>query len=171
MNAALDVCYSGTRACAACLTFRSWADSRPSEVFTATLEIPAEYQAGHFYKRELPCLLAVLRATSRQFDSIVIDGFVYLVPPLTKGLGARLADSLGYQAKVIGVAKSRLRLADRYAEILRGASRRPLYVSSANCRLDEAVDHIRTMHGRHRIPTLIRMTDQTARDAARVESA
>ncbi len=167
MKAALDVFYSGCRAWAACVTFEQWAEARAREVFTVGLEVPAAYEAGQFYKRELPCLLAALESAGQRFDSIIVDGFVSLKPPLTKGLGGRLADSLDYHPVIIGVAKSPLKLADQYVEIRRGSSRRPLYISALGCGAEEAARQILSMHGRYRIPTLLKLADRAARVAAR----
>lgn len=166
MNAILDVCYRGSRAWAACVTFESWPDSKPADILTIDCYVSAEYKAGYFFKRELPCLLAVLEAAGRVFEHIVIDGFVYLAPPLISGLGDKLASALDYHPAVIGVAKSPLKLADRFVALRRGISHRPLYVSSVNCPLRDAAEHIMSMHGSHRIPTLIRMADRAARAAA-----
>jgi len=171
MNAVLDVFYRDRLAWAACVTFDRWVDARPRDVFTISLQVPAEYEPGHFYKRELPCLLAVLENADQRFEHIVIDSFVSLKPPLLKGLGARLAESLDACSAVIGVAKSSLKIADRYVEIRRGNSLRPLYVSSVNCPIKDAVTFILSMHGQHRIPTLIGMADQAARAAAKLGSA
>ncbi|MBN1843541.1 MAG: endonuclease V, partial [Deltaproteobacteria bacterium] len=51
-------------------------------------------------------------------------------------------------------------------EIFRGGSIHPLYVTSAGVDLQKASEKIRTMHGAHRIPTLLKRVDLLAREKA-----
>ncbi len=53
---------------------------------------------------------------------------------------------------------------DRRASILRGGSARPLYVTATE-RVAELADRVRTMHGAHRIPTLLAEVDRLARQS------
>ena len=64
---------------------------------------------------------------------------------------------------VIGVAKSPLRIADRFVPVLRGRSRKPLYVSAVGCSLERTARAVASMHGPHRIPTLLKTADRLAR--------
>ncbi len=120
MKAALDVHYGRKGATAACVVFENWADAAPVEVHRTTVANPAGYRAGRFYERELPCLLAVLRTAGREFESIVIDGYVHLKPGAGKGLGQHLREALSYPVVVIGVAKNPLKVADRFVPVVRG---------------------------------------------------
>ncbi len=164
MNAILDVFYGNDTAVVACVQFRDWSDSQPSAVDLTQVEIGAEYVPGQFYLRELPCLLHALEAVAVRFEVIVIDGYVHLKPPLRKGLGAHLAESLAYPATVIGVAKSPLKVADHFMPVLRGRSRRPLFVSAIHLPTERAAALVRSMSGPFRIPTLIKMADRWCRE-------
>lgn len=163
MKAAVDVHYGREGATAACVVFESWEDTAPIEVHRATIADPAEYQPGRFYERELPCLLAVLRVAGREFESIVIDGYVHLRPGAGKGLGQHLREALPYPAAVIGVAKNFLKVADRFVPVLRGRSYKPLFVSAVGCPLAEARKTLLIMPGPYRIPTLLKLADTLAR--------
>jgi len=165
MKAALDVHYGREGATAACVTFETWGDAAPVEVHRTTVADVAGYRPGRFYERELPCLLAVLRAAGREFEAIVIDGYVHLKPGAGKGLGQHLREALPYPAAVIGVAKNPLKVADRFVPVARGRSAKPLYVSAAGCPPDAARKAVLAMHGPYRIPTLLRLADQFARGA------
>ncbi len=165
MNAVLDVHYSDDKAVVSCVTFSRWTDSQPVEAIKSILETPSDYVPGRFFKRELPCLLHVLGEMALRFDTIVIDGYVHLKPPQQKGLGAHLADSLPYRVPIVGVAKNPFRLAEQYAPVCRGASKKPLYVSAIHMPLDKAAGLVRSMHGNHRIPTLIKEADRLCREA------
>jgi deoxyribonuclease V len=48
-------------------------------------------------------------------------------------------------------------------EVLRGASKAPLYVSAVGIAADDAATAVRAMHGPHRIPTLLARVDAIAR--------
>lgn len=159
MKAALDVHYKGGTAVAVCVSFQDWQDSEPEEMYCMSLSGVKGYQAGRFYLRELPCLLAVLHETGREFESVLIDGFVHLQSELGKGLGVRLYESLPYTAAVIGIAKNPLKVADRYVPVYRGRSKKPLLISAIGWSLESAARAIKNMHGPYRIPTLIKLAD------------
>ena len=163
MKAALDVHYRGERAVAACVSFRDWHDGEATRLVRVEVPIGGRYRAGRFYERELPCLLAVLERADHEFEAIVIDGYVHLKPKVGKGLGVHLAEALPYSPIIIGVAKSPLRVADRFVPILRGRSAKPLFVSASGCPLADAARWVRQMHGPHRIPTMLRLADRCAR--------
>lgn len=163
MKAALDVHYGCSGATAACVIFKSWKDCSPVEIHRAFIANAAGYKPGRFFERELPCLLSVLDTANRKFESIVIDGYVHLQPGMGKGLGLHLWEALPYKTKILGVAKNPLKVADRFARILRGRSRKPLFISAVGCSLAEAKRAILSMHGSYRIPTLLRIVDQYSR--------
>jgi deoxyribonuclease V len=120
------------------------------------------YQSGQFYRRELPCILAVLKSLSELPQAIIIDGYVWLGEQ-QPGLGAYLYEALERRAAVIGVAKTRFLQAEPVELVLRGRSRSPLYVTAAGMDVAEAARHIRAMHGPYRIPTLLKRVDQLSR--------
>jgi deoxyribonuclease V len=76
---------------------------------------------------------------------------------------AHLARSIPHRASVVGVAKNPFRKAERFVEVYRGHSQRPLYVSAVNMPLQVAARCVEAMHGPHRLPTLIREADRLCR--------
>lgn len=163
MKAALDVYYEGSMAVASCVAFMDWADSEPADVASVIVPGILQYRPGRFYEREMPCLKAVLKHVGVEFDTIIVDGYVNLKNETGKGLGAHLFDTLSYSPAVVGVAKNPLDIADRFVQINRGCSRRPLFVSALGCRPEQAAVWIKYMHGPYRIPTLLRLADQVGR--------
>lgn len=163
MKAVLDVHYGSGEAAAACGIFEDWPDGVLAGLYRESMPISAPYRAGRFYARELPALLSVLIKADLDFDTVVIDGYVHLRPDAGRGLGIRLHEALAYAPVVVGVAKNPLKIADRFLPILRGRSRRPLYVSSIGCPLEDAARSILDMHGPFRIPTLMKTVDGHAR--------
>ncbi len=163
MIVALDVDYREHESVVACVGFRAWNDPRPAlERVVRVPGAPAPYVPGQFYLRELPVLLAGLRALEDEPDVIVVDGYVRLTR--TKpGLGAHLHDALFGKVVVVGIAKTEFRGAPA-AEVLRGASKNPLFVTAAGIALEEAATAVRSMHGGHRIPTLVARADRLCRE-------
>jgi deoxyribonuclease V len=91
----------------------------------------------------------------------VVDGYVDLDPGGRPGLGARAHEALAIP--VIGVAKSAFRTATHAIPVLRGASKRPLFVTSAGIPRADAAELVRLMAGRFRVPDALRRADQLAR--------
>ncbi len=165
MIASVDVHYLEKGARVACVLFQAWSDDKPAyEVVTEVGEVKP-YVSGQFFRRELPCLLAVLRALDEPPRVIIIDGYVWLGDERRPGLGAYLYEALGRQAPVIGVAKTEFHGARLAHPIVRGGSISPLYVSAAGMDLSDAAHYIHAMHGKFRIPTLLRRADQLSRGA------
>lgn len=136
---------------------------------TALVDQVAEYQPGRFYERELPALERVLSSTAR-LDLLIVDGYVDLDPDGRPGLGAHVAGA-GHAPIVLGIAKTRFRTATHAAEVLRGQSTRPLYVTASGMALDTAADLVREMAGDARLPDALRRVDQLARGSVPNEPA
>ena len=140
--------------------FASWDSAQLAAEYVAEVEDVAEYIPGQFYLRELPCLRAVLAIVAEPVDVIVVDGHVWLGSE--PGLGHHLWADLGGEVPVIGVAKRRFHTGGA-AEVCRGGSTRPLYVSAVGVPLEEAVEKVRGMHGEFRLPTLLKRVDDITR--------
>lgn len=134
-----------------------------TEERTVLVEQVAEYRPGRFYERELPALQQVLSGVA-PVDLLIVDGYVDLDPTGRPGLGAHVADA-GLASVVLGVAKTRFRAATHAAEVLRGQSARPLYVTASGMALDAAADLVREMAGDARLPDALRRVDRLARGA------
>lgn len=159
MLLAIDVHYENGFASVAGVCFQRWEDDKALDVLKCRIETPSVYLPGEFYRRELPCLTALIQRFDLSPDTVVIDGFVYLDGYRRPGLGKYLYDSLQGSVSVIGIAKSRFKdIGDEFA-VFRGASTRPLYVTSAGVPVEDAKKCIEAMHGRHRIPTLLKLAD------------
>lgn len=163
MIACIDVGYGDTNAIAAAVTIGDWADATPLATYSVAITKVEEYVPGEFYKRELPCIQAVLAQLPAVPDVIVIDGYVWLDEHGKQGLGARLYDALDGQIPVVGVAKTSFATATNAVEVHRGGSSRPLFITAVGYEIGEAVDAILGMHGNHRIPTMLTLVDQLSK--------
>jgi deoxyribonuclease V len=168
MIACVDVDYRDAGAVAACVCFEHWDDGTP--VLESAIEIRGvePYEPGQFYRRELPCILTVLQTLPNLPQIAIIDGYVWLGEQ-RHGLGARLYEALDKRVVVIGVAKTRFVGAEPVVLVTRGGSRIPLFVTAAGMDVAEAASHIRTMHGKHRIPTMLKRADQLSRGYLRLD--
>lgn len=167
MNLALDVHYhTEGSATVAGILFENWESDQVAGSLLKSIPRAAEYEPGQFYKRELPCLLALISDISQKLETIVIDGFVTLGADQRPGLGAYLYQALECQTPVIGVAKSRFNQTPTETQILRGSSQNPLFVTALGIPLAEAQRRIQSMHGEYRLPTLLRQVDQLCRSTA-----
>jgi deoxyribonuclease V len=162
MFAALDVYYRGRIAQAAAVVFAAWAAAEPLALYKHQVAIEADYVPGRFFLRELKPLEAVLDRVREALTCIIVDGYVTFGPS-RPALGRFLFDRLGGRIAVIGVAKNKYGPAEGEIEIVRGRSRRPLYITAAGMSKQAAADAIAGMHGAHRIPTLLKAADRLSK--------
>ncbi|MGL5829606.1 MAG: endonuclease V [Angustibacter sp.] len=147
-RAALVVCQD--------LTFSAVTDERVVDIART-----APYEPGALYKRELPCIQALL-ALGPRLELLVIDGYATLNPKGRPELGAHAARAIG--VPVIGIAKTLFRPATHAVEVIRGAAARPLYVTTAGeLTAADAAKIVAEMAGPHRIPTALARVDNLSR--------
>jgi deoxyribonuclease V len=163
MKLAVAVHYDGDGAWAAAVAFDEWDAPEASRTFTshvAHVDKPARKEPD---LRELSCLVQLLREHALEPDVIVIDGPVHLDAAETPGLGRALFDALGGRTAIIGVSTSSVPGMPAQFEVFREEETRPLIVTCVGIDLGAAKVRIRTMHGRRRIPTLLKLVSRIAR--------
>jgi deoxyribonuclease V len=166
--AVLDAAYANDASVAACVTASGWEAAKALGEFTHRSGPAAEYEPGEFYRRELPLLKSVLAMLPATPQAIVIDGYVWLGVEGRKGLGAHLFEALGGATAIVGIAKTQFQGASYWAaQVKRGSSDSPLYVTAAGLAVEDAVAAVKRMDGAHRIPTLVAQADAVARAALR----
>jgi deoxyribonuclease V len=164
----LDVAYAAEGAGVACVLAESWTAPAPvAELSKHVACNSAKYEPGRFYRRELPLLRILIDGLDFLPSVFVVDGYVWLEAKNKPGLGAHLYESIGRAVPVVGVAKTPFRDDTWSAQVLRGKSRHPLFVTSAGLDQRRAAEFVLGMHGKHRIPTLLQRADHLARAAAR----
>lgn len=164
MKACVDVQYGERSARAACVLFREWGDAKSSRDLVQVVSDPAPYEPGALYKRELPCLMAVLAPVLADLEVVLVDAYVWLDADGRKGLGAHLHDEIGLP--VIGVAKTAFKGSGFAIPVTRGSSTKPLYVTAVGIDAQVAAQKVRELHGVNRLPTLVLRADQLARGHA-----
>jgi deoxyribonuclease V len=129
------------------------------------LEGVAPYEPGALYKRELPGILELLKSIELYFlNAILIDGYVFLDDEGKPGLGAYLYEAIGGAVPIIGVAKTHFATVHhRKREVRRGNSIRPLFITAIGIEPDSAAALVGSMHGAHRLPTILKLLDRLTR--------
>lgn len=161
MILAFDTHYLENQAKTVCIAFLQWTDEQPAQVYTEITPVAEAYEPGQFYKRELPCILSLIRQIDlSNVTAIVVDGYVVLDDAGKPGLGGHLYEALDRKIPVVGVAKTNYAQNNRQKqEVLRGASEKPLFVTAVGIDLATAAACVGNMHGEFRMPTLLKMLD------------
>ncbi|MCK4621721.1 MAG: endonuclease V [Desulfuromonadales bacterium] len=163
MILAVDVDYRDTIASISGVYFSRWEDAQAKQVFHSVLDVIEDYKPGQFYLREMPCIMHLLNEHSLTPEVIVIDGYVYLGDYTIPGLGIHLYNELEHKIPIIGVAKRRFKNTTAESEVYRGNSKRPLYVTSVGIAPEKAKNNVLSMHGKYRVPTLLKDVDRECR--------
>lgn len=166
MILAFDTYYYDQKAKTICLEFGEWNEDKNFKIHSETIDNVEEYIPGEFYKRELPCILSLLKQIDLStIDVIVVDGFVYLDDENKYGLGGYLYEKLNKEIPIIGVAKTNFASIERNKKALfRGDSKKPLYITSIGIDLDEAYQKVASMAGEFRFPTLLKELDRLTKE-------
>ncbi|MBB6369818.1 endonuclease V [Chryseobacterium shigense] len=162
---AFDTYYYEDHANTVCIAFEGWTSEKEADIFTEKTEISSAYESGAFYKRELPCILSLLKKIElKEGDIIIVDGYVTLDNDGKIGLGGYLYEALEQKYPVIGIAKNGFASPDsQRRNVLRGDSKTPLYLTAKGADVDEILPEVEKMHGNYRIPSLLKKLDQLSR--------
>lgn len=161
----VDVDYRDSYAIAAAIVANSIDASVANETRIAKIDKVEAYRPGHFFERELPCILQVLQSIQSPYRVVVIDGYVELDDSGRLGLGGHLHARLPKGISVIGIAKTAFHGSSFAIPVLRGKSQKPLFVTSRGIDKKDAAKFVAKMHGDHRLPTLVKLVDSLARNS------
>lgn len=163
---AIDTFYTQDNAYTVGIIFSNWNSNLPDSVISCNTPNPSPYIPGEFYKRELPCILDLLKEVDLQeISTIIVDGYVWIEKDgsLCDGLGAKLYEVLNDpEITVIGVAKSKFSGCEEHSyPILRGTATKPLYIQSIG-RISgkNASSLIKNMKGSCKLPDLLKYLDR-----------
>jgi deoxyribonuclease V len=165
MKLAIDVHFEGEGALAAAVAFDTWDAPQATRTYTTRVPRIEKARPGELDLRELSCIIQLLREHALEPELILIDGFVDLDAKETPGLGRHLFQALGGRVAVIGVSKSSHPALPPQFEVLREEESRPLLVTSVGIDIGAAKAGLRAMHGRKRVPTLLKLVGRVAKGA------
>ena len=165
MKLVMDFHIEADAARVAAVAFDDWAAFQGTKNYSLRIEHVEKPAKGELDLRALPWLVQLLDAHRLQPEVIVFDGFVHLDAQETPGLGRRLHDTLGGRTAVIGVSKSLFKgseTPDQFC-VFREDETPALVVTCAGIDLGAAKARVRTMHGRKRVPTLMKLAARIAK--------
>ena len=165
MKLVMDVHFEGDTARVGAVAFDDWAAAEGTRNYSLAVPHVEKAARGELDLRALPWLIQVLEANGLQPEVIVLDGFVHLDAQDTPGLGRRLHDALGGRSAVIGVSKSVFKGSDTPDQfcVFREDETPPLVITCAGIDLGAAKARVRMMHGRKRVPTLVKLAARIAK--------
>jgi deoxyribonuclease V len=158
----------GTRSAA--VVFDDWGAAEPTRTCLALLpaDAPVEALPGATPReaRELAALLRLLHEHALVPELIVFDGSVHLDAAGTPGPGLRLHAALGGRCAVVGASKAARPAMPAQFELHREDEARPLTVTCVGIDLGAAKVRLRGMHGKRRVPTLLKLAARIAKGGA-----
>ncbi|KMQ61500.1 endonuclease V [Chryseobacterium angstadtii] len=162
---AFDTYYYEDYANTVCIAFEDWISENESKIYIEKTDITSGYESGAFYKRELPCILSLLKKIElKHGDLIIVDGYVSLDNEGKIGLGGYLYEALDQKYPIIGIAKNEFASPDSQRRtVLRGESKTPLFLTAKGADVDEILPEVIRMSGSYRIPALLKKLDQLSR--------
>lgn len=163
MKLVMDFQIQGDTARVAAVAFDDWAAFEGTKNYCLRIERVEKPARGELDLRALPWLVQLLDANRLQPELVVLDGFVHLDARETPGLGRRLHDTLGGRTAVIGVSKSGFKDTPEQFELHREEETAPLVITCAGIDLGAAKARVRMMHGRKRVPTLLKLAARIAK--------
>ncbi len=163
MKLVMDFQIQGDTARVAAVAFDDWVAFEGTKNYALRIEHVEKPAKGELDLRALPWLVQLLDANRLQPELIVLDGFVHLDARETPGLGRRLHDTLGGRTPVIGVSKTGFKDTPEQFEVHREEETAPLVVTCAGIDLGAAKARVRMMHGRKRVPTLLKLAARIAK--------
>ena len=164
MKLVMDYQIDGDTARVAAVSFDDWGALEGTKNYALSVAHVEKPAKGELDLRALPWLIQLLEANRLQPEVIVLEGFVHLDAQETPALGRRLHDTLGGRSGVIGVSKSTFNgdTPDQFC-IFREDETPPLVITCAGIDLGAAKARIRAMHGRKRVPTLMKLAARIAK--------
>ncbi len=163
MKLVVAVHFEGAQATAAAAAFDAWDAAEPMKTYVSPIDHVDKAARGELDLREVACVMQLLREHSLAPELIVIDGFVHLDADETPGVGQHLYQALGGTVPIVGVSKKRLPGLSTQFEVLREDEAPPLVVTCAGIDIGAAKVRLRSMHGRKRVPTLMKLVARLAK--------
>lgn len=155
----------GTQATAAAVAFDAWDAAEATKTYVSRIAQVDKPARGEPDLRETHCVMQLLREHHLTPELIVIDGFVHLDADDTPGQGRHLHQALGGAVPIVGVSKKGMPGLSSQFEVEREEETPPLVVTCVGIDIGAAKVRLRSMHGRKRVPTLVKLAARLAKNA------
>jgi deoxyribonuclease V len=164
MKLVVAVHFDAGQANAAAVAFDAWDAAEATKTYFSRIAHVEKAVRGELDLRELPCVMQLLREHGLEPELLLVDGFVHLDADGTPGLGQHLYHALGAKVPIVGVSKKSLPGLPAQFEVMREEETQPLVVTCAGIDIGAAKARLRAMHGRKRVPTLMKLAARLAKD-------
>jgi deoxyribonuclease V len=164
MKLLVAVQLDGAQANAAAVAFEAWDEAEATKTYFSRIDQVGKAVRGELDLRELPCVMQLLSEHKLEPELILFEGFVHLDADDTPGLGHHLFQALGGKVPVVGVSKKSLPGLSAQFEVMREEETPPLIVTTAGLDIGAAKVRLRSMHGRKRVPTLMKLATRLAKN-------
>ncbi|MGQ3055508.1 MAG: endonuclease V [Roseateles sp.] len=164
MKLAVAVHFDGAQANAAAVAFDAWDAAEATKMHVSRIAHVETAARGEIDLRQLPCVMQLLREHGLAPELILFEGFVHLDADEAPGLGQHLFNALGGKVPVVGVSKKSLPGLSAQVEVMREEEAPPLWVTCAGIDIGAAKARLRAMHGRKRVPTLMKLVARLAKN-------
>lgn len=154
----------GAQAHAAAVAFEAWDAAEATKTYLTHIPQIEKPVRGELDLRELPCVMQLLQEHKLEPELLVIDGFVHVDADDTPGLGHHLFHALAGRVPVVGVSKKSLPGLSSQFEVMREEEAAPVLVTTAGIDIGAAKVRVRSMHGRKRVPTLMKLAARLAKN-------
>lgn len=163
MKLAVAVQIDAAQAVAAAALFDDWDAREATRCVTTRMPVGDKPPRGTADPRPVACIVQLLREHALQPGVIVMEAPVHLDAAETPGLGRQLYDALGGTVAVVGVTKTTMPGMPAQFEVAREEEARPVIVTCAGIDLGAAKVRVRSMHGKRRVPTLLKLAARMVR--------
>jgi len=154
---------TGSALLAAAVEFEEWDAPEAARTHVSRLALSEKPAPDALALLQVQCLLQLLQAHALAPTVIVIDGLVHLDAQDTPGLGRHLYEALGGRAAVIGVSKATMAHMPAQFQVTREDEAAPVTVTCVGIDIGAAKARVRAMHGKRRVPTLLKLAARVAR--------
>lgn len=151
---------------AAAVVFEEWGAPEAARTHLSRLALSDKPAPDALAQLQLQCLLQLLQAHALAPTVIVLDGLVHLDAQDTPALGRHLYEALGGRAAVIGVSKAALAHLPAQFQVSREDEAAAVTVTCAGIDIGAAKARVRAMHGKRRVPTLLKLAARVARGSS-----
>lgn len=165
MKLIVAVHLAGEGATTAGVAFDAWDAAEATRTWQSRIAHVAPPARGEPDLRVVHAVLQLFQEHRLQPELVVLDGLVHLDADDTPGPGQRLFEALGGRVPVVGVSKKGLPGLTAQFEVAREDEAPPVVVTAAGLDIGAAKARVRAMHGRKRVPTLVKLAARLAKPA------
>lgn len=148
---------------AAAVAFDAWDALEPGKTCTTRVAVAAKLSPVERDQCRLAALLQLLCEQALGPELIVFVGLVHLDGQGSPGWGQLIYDALGGRVAVIGISKRLTPGLPAQFEVLREIDAPPVVVTCVGIDIGAAKARVRAMHGKRRLPTLLKLATRSAK--------